>query len=60
MLLLYFSSGLELRILGYNVDMNYKYTELLVFLTGAKAFSFDTNLKSVIFANKFSVSEGFK
>jgi len=38
--------------------MNYKYTELLVFLTGGTAFSFDTNLKSVIFANKFLVSAG--
>ena len=35
-----------------------KYPDLLVFLTGGDKFSFDTNLKSIIFADRFLVLKG--
>ena len=38
--------------------MKHKYPELLVFLTGGDDFSFDTNLKSIIFADRFLVLKG--
>lgn len=38
--------------------MKHKYPELLVFLTGGNEFSFDTNLKNIIFADKFLVLKG--
>ena len=50
--------GLEYEISGYIVAMKHKYPELLVFLTGGDDFSFDTNLKSVIFADRFLVLKG--
>ena len=34
------------------------YPELLVFLTGGDEFSFDTKLKSIIFADRFLVLKG--
>ena len=38
--------------------MQKKYPDLLVFLTGGDKFSFDTNLKSIIFADRFLVLKG--
>ena len=38
--------------------MQKKYPDLLVFLTGGDEFSFDTNLKNIIFADKFLVLKG--
>ena len=46
--------GMEYEIEGYIRRMKHKYPELLVFLTGGDDFSFDTNLKSIIFADRFS------
>ena len=50
--------GIEYEMAGYITAMTNKYPELLVFLTGGDRFSFDTNLKSVIFADKFLVLKG--
>ncbi len=50
--------GMEYEISGYIVAMKHKYPELLVFLTGGDDFSFDTNLKSIIFADRFLVLKG--
>ena len=50
--------GMEFEILGYIEYMRKKYPELLVFLTGGDNFSFDTNLKSIIFADRFLVLKG--
>ncbi len=50
--------GIEHEIKGYIMSLKYKYPELLVFLTGGDEFSFDTNLKSVIFADRFLVLKG--
>lgn len=50
--------GIEYEIQGYITALKHKYPELLVFLTGGDAFSFDTNLKSVIFADRFLVLKG--
>ena len=50
--------GMEYEISGYIVTMKHKYPELLVFLTGGDDFSFDTNLKSIIFADRFLVLKG--
>ncbi len=50
--------GMEYEISGYIMTMKYKYPQLLVFLTGGDDFSFDTNLKSIIFADKFLVLKG--
>ena len=50
--------GMEYEISGYISAMKHKYPELLVFLTGGDDFSFDTNLKSVIFADRFLVLKG--
>ena len=57
------SPGLQMRFMeyeisGYIVAMKHKYPELLVFLTGGDDFSFDTNLKSIIFADRFLVLKG--
>ena len=51
--------GMEYEISGYITTMKHKYPELLVFLTGGDDFSFDTNLKSIIFADRFLVLKGF-
>ncbi len=50
--------GVEYEISGYIAAMKHKYPELLVFLTGGDDFSFDTNLKSIIFADRFLVLKG--
>lgn len=50
--------GIELEIMGYIQQMQQKYPNLLVFLTGGDDFSFDTKLKSIIFADKFLVLKG--
>lgn len=50
--------GIEYEIEGYIRNLRYKYPELLVFLTGGDDFSFDTNLKNCIFADKFLVLKG--
>lgn len=50
--------GMELEIAGYIQQMQKKYPDLLVFLTGGDEFSFDTNLKNIIFADKFLVLKG--
>ena len=50
--------GIEYEITGYIAAMKHKYPELLVFLTGGDDFSFDTKLKSVIFADRFLVLKG--
>ena len=50
--------GIEYEMAGYIKAMTDKYPELLVFLTGGDEFSFDTNIKSVIFADKFLVLKG--
>lgn len=50
--------GIEYEIAGYISALKHKYPELLVFLTGGDDFSFDTNLKSVIFADRFLVLKG--
>lgn len=50
--------GVEYEISGYIERLKHKYPELLVFLTGGDDFSFDTNLKSIIFADRFLVLKG--
>ena len=50
--------GIEFEIMGYIRLMQKKYPDLLVFLTGGDKFSFDTNLKSIIFADRFLVLKG--
>lgn len=50
--------GMEYEIAGYIAAMKYKYPELLVFLTGGDEFSFDTSVKSIIFADRFLVLKG--
>ena len=50
--------GIEHEIEGYIRSLKHKYPELLVFLTGGDDFSFDTNLKSIIFADRFLVLKG--
>lgn len=50
--------GVEYEIAGYIEAMKHKYPQLLVFLTGGEEFSFDTNLKSIIFADRFLVLKG--
>ena len=50
--------GIEYEISGYIESMKHKYPELLVFLTGGDEFSFETNVKSIIFADRFLVLKG--
>ena len=50
--------GIEFEIKGYISEMQKKYPGLLVFLTGGDKFSFDTKLKSIIFADRFLVLKG--
>lgn len=50
--------GIEHEISGYITSLKHKYPELLVFLTGGDEFSFDTNLKNIIFADSFLVLKG--
>ncbi len=50
--------GIEREISGYITALKHKYPELLVFLTGGDEFSFDTKVKSGIFADRFLVLKG--
>lgn len=50
--------GLELEIEGYITRLQKNYPGLFVFLTGGDEFSFDTKLKSIIFADRFLVLKG--
>ena len=50
--------GIEYEISGYFQHLKKNYPSLLVFLTGGNEFSFDTNLKSGIFADGFLVLKG--
>ena len=50
--------GIEHEISGYIQYLRKNYPSLLVFLTGGNEFSFDTNLKSGIFADGFLVLKG--
>lgn len=50
--------GMEYEISGYIMALKYKYPQLFVFLTGGDDISFDTNLKSIIFADRFLVLKG--
>jgi type III pantothenate kinase len=50
--------GIEHEISGYIQHLKKNYPSLLVFLTGGNDFSFDTNLKSGIFADGFLVLKG--
>ena len=51
-------NGIEFEIIGYITQLQKKYPDLLVFLTGGDKFSFDTKLKSIIFADRFLVLKG--
>lgn len=51
-------NGIEHEISGYIQSMKHKYPELLVFLTGGDDFSFDSSVKSGIFADRFLVLKG--
>lgn len=50
--------GITFEIAGYISQLQKNYPQLLVFLTGGDKFSFDTNLKSSIFADSFLVLKG--
>ena len=50
--------GIEHEIYGYIQQFQKKYPSLLVFLTGGIEISFDTKLKSSIFADSFLVLKG--
>ena len=50
--------GIKHEIRGYIGQLKKNYPSLLVFLTGGNEFSFDTNLKSGIFADGFLVLKG--
>ncbi len=50
--------GMTYEVEGYIRTMRDKYPALLVFLTGGNEFSFETSLKSIIFADKFLVLKG--
>lgn len=52
------SKGVQYEIEGYIEDFRKKYPRLLVFLTGGDDFSFDTNIKNLIFADRFLVLKG--
>ncbi|MDR0893382.1 MAG: type III pantothenate kinase [Mediterranea sp.] len=50
--------GMEYEIAGYIMSMKHKYPQLLAFLTGGDGFSFDSSVKSIIFADRFLVLKG--
>ena len=50
--------GIEFEISGYIERLKKNYSSLLVFLTGGNEFSFETNLKSGIFADGLLVLKG--
>ncbi len=51
------SPGMQMRFKALH-PMKHKYPELLVFLTGGDEFSFDSSVKSIIFADRFLVLKG--
>lgn len=50
--------GIEFEMSGYIAHLQKNYPSLFVFLTGGDEFSFETNLKNVIFADRFLVLKG--
>ena len=50
--------GMEFEMTGYINLMRKKYPDLFVFLKGGDRFSFDTSIKSIIFAERFLVLKG--
>ena len=46
------------EIEGYISSLRQEYPELLIFLTGGDDFSFDSSVKSIIFADRFLVLKG--
>ena len=50
--------GMEFEMSGYITHLQKNYPGLLVFLTGGDEFSFDTKLKSIIFADRYLVLKG--
>lgn len=50
--------GIQYEMNGYILSLRDKYPGLLVFLTGGDEFSFDSNLKNIIFADRFLVLKG--
>lgn len=50
--------GIEYEMIGYIKSMQKKYSDLIIFMTGGKRFSFENNLKSSIFIDKFLVLRG--
>lgn len=50
--------GIEFEINGYIAQLKTLHPNLFVFLTGGTDFSFDSNLKSIIFADRFLVLKG--
>ena len=50
--------GIEYEMNGYLVELKKIYPSLLIFLTGGSEFSFDTKLKSSIFADVYLVLKG--
>ena len=50
--------GMKYEIEGYIKSMRSKFPNLLVFLTGGNHISFDTNIKNIIFSDKYIVPRG--
>ncbi|MGL4518376.1 MAG: type III pantothenate kinase [Phocaeicola sp.] len=50
--------GIEFELIGYIEQLKKLHPGLFVFLTGGTEFSFDSNLKSIIFADRFLVLKG--
>ncbi len=50
--------GMKFEMEGYINHLQKNYPDLLVFLTGGDEFSFETNVKNIIFADKFLVLKG--
>ena len=50
--------GMKYEIEGYIKSMRAKFPNLLVFLTGGNHISFDTNIRNIIFSDKYIVPRG--
>lgn len=50
--------GMKYEIEGYIKSMRTKFPHLLVFLTGGNRINFDTNIKNIIFTDKYIVPRG--
>ena len=50
--------GMKYEIEGYIKSMRSKFPNLLVFLTGGDHINFDTNIKNIIFSDKYIVPRG--